>query len=150
MAAYSSPARPGWIGSRRRSPKLIGAGHQVVRARPPPDASAEGHPAAAGARVASRRSRRPRKAWRAGRRADSDGVIPPGVQSTTSRRHEAAARTDLRPAIETMGAELEGSDRPLVHRLRTAPDSAWDAPATEQGHARSRLGFRRRGSPPRR
>ncbi len=97
----------GFIGSAI-VPELIGAGHQVVGlARS--DASADAI-AAVGAEV-HRGALDDLDSLRAGAEA-SDGVIHLAFIHDFSA-HEDAARTDLR-AIETFGAALKGSDRPLV------------------------------------
>jgi nucleoside-diphosphate-sugar epimerase len=97
----------GWIGSAV-VPELIGAGHQVLGlARSDSSAAAV---AASGAEVL-RGDLNDLDALRAGA-ADCDGVVHLAfIHDFTN--FEASARADRR-AIETMGAVLEGSGKPLV------------------------------------
>ncbi len=97
----------GWIGSATVS-ELLGAGHQVVgMARSDAGAAAV---AALGADVL-RGDLDDLDSLRAGADA-SDGVVHLGYNHDFSQMAKAA-QTDLR-AIETIGAVLEGTDRPLV------------------------------------
>jgi nucleoside-diphosphate-sugar epimerase len=106
----------GWIGSAV-VPELIGAGHQVVGlVRSDSSAAAL---AAAGASV-HRGALDDLGSLRAG--ADgSDGVIHLAFKhdDAFSGNYQGAADADLR-AIQTLGAALEGSDRPLVIASGTA------------------------------
>ena len=105
----------GFIGSAV-VPELIGAGHQVVGlARS--DGSADAL-AAAGAAV-QRGALDDLDSLRAGAAA-SDGVIHLAYDFS---QMQAAAQTDVR-AVETLGAALEGSDRPLVIASGTATIAA--------------------------
>src|ERR1700728_2327575 len=97
----------GWIGSAV-VPELIGAGHEVTGlARS--DASAEAL-AAAGAQV-HRGSLDDTASLHSGAAA-ADGVIHLAFKHDFGD-FAASAATDLR-AVETMGAALEGSGKPLV------------------------------------
>jgi nucleoside-diphosphate-sugar epimerase len=103
----------GFIGSAI-VPELIGAGHQVLGlARSDAAAAAV---AAAGAEV-HRGALNDLDSLRAGAAA-SDGVIHTAFIHDFSDL-PASARTELR-TIETLGAELAGSDRPLVITSGTA------------------------------
>jgi nucleoside-diphosphate-sugar epimerase len=113
----------GWVGSAV-VPELINAGHHVVGlARS--EASADAL-AAAGAEV-HRGSLDDIDSLREGA-AKSDGVIHLAFVHDF-HRYEAANQTD-RLAIETMGAVLQGSDRPLVIASGVAT-TARGRPATE-------------------
>ncbi|MGM1061988.1 SDR family oxidoreductase [Saccharothrix sp. Mg75] len=97
----------GWIGSAV-VPELIDAGHEVVGlARSDSSAAAL---TAAGAEV-RRGSLEDLDSLRAGA-AESDGVVHLAFIHDFSA-YEESGRVDLR-AIEAFGAELAGSDRPLV------------------------------------
>jgi len=97
----------GWIGSAV-VPELIGAGHQVLGLARSSDSAAA--VAAAGAEVL-RGDLDDLDALRAGA-ASSDGVIHLAFIHDFTR-FEDSVSADLR-AIETMGARLEGSGKPLV------------------------------------
>jgi len=97
----------GWIGSAV-VPELIGAGHQVLGLARSSDSAAA--IAAAGAEVL-RGDLDDLDALRAGA-ASSDGVIHLAFIHDFTR-FEDSVSADLR-AIETMGARLEGSGKPLV------------------------------------
>jgi nucleoside-diphosphate-sugar epimerase len=113
----------GWVGSAV-VPELIRAGHDVVGlARS--EASADAL-TAAGAEV-HRGSLEDLDSLREGA-AKSDGVIHLAFIHDFER-YEAANQTD-RQAIETMGAALEGSDRPFVIASGVAT-TASGRPATE-------------------
>ncbi len=115
----------GWIGTAV-VPELIGAGHEVAGlARS--DASAKALEAA-GAQVL-RGDLEDLESLRSGA-AGADGVIHLAYNHDFSDIPGAAA-TDLR-AIETLGAVLEGSDRPLVITSGTLGVTSGGAVATEQ------------------
>lgn len=104
----------GWIGSAV-VPELIGAGHRVLGlARSDSSAAAI---AAMGAEV-HRGTIDDLDSLRAGAAA-SDGVIHLAYDHDFSRM-EAAAATNMR-AIQTLGAALEGSGRPIVIASGTPP-----------------------------
>ncbi|MGW7367733.1 SDR family oxidoreductase [Streptomyces sp. NPDC054841] len=111
----------GFIGSAL-VPDLIAAGHQVVGlARSDAAAAAV---TAAGAAV-RRGTVEDLDGLRAGA-AESEGVIHLAFNHDFTQ-HEAAARAELR-AVETFGAALEGSDRPLVIATGGPVGSEQDAP----------------------
>jgi nucleoside-diphosphate-sugar epimerase len=113
----------GFIGSALVS-DLIGAGHQVVGlARS--DASATAL-TAAGAEV-RRGTIEDLDGLRAGA-AESEAVVHLAFNHDLSQ-YEAAARAELR-AVETLGAALEGSDRPLVVASGGPVGTEQDAPPT--------------------
>ena len=139
----------GWIGSAV-VPELIGAGHQVLGlARSDSSAAAV---TAAGAEVL-RGDLDDLDALRAGT-ADCDGVIHLAfIHDFTD--FEASVGADRR-AIETMGAALEGSGRPLViasgtpalpgHVATERDDAAPGSPvAARAANARAALGMASRG-----
>jgi nucleoside-diphosphate-sugar epimerase len=139
----------GWIGSAV-VPELIGAGHQVLGLARSGDSAAA--IAAAGAEVL-RGDLDDLDALRAGA-ASSDGVIHLAfIHDFTD--FEASVSADLR-AIETMGAALEGSGKPLVIASgtpavpgRVATESDEIAPgspvAGRAANARTALGMAARG-----
>jgi nucleoside-diphosphate-sugar epimerase len=97
----------GWIGSAV-IPELLNAGHQVLGLARSDTAAAS--VAGLGAEV-QRGDLNDLDSLRAGAAA-SDGVVHLGYNHDFSRM-EAAAQTDL-AAINAIGAELEGTDRPFV------------------------------------
>src|SRR5258706_15632179 len=97
----------GWIGSAV-IPELLNAGHQVLGLARSDTAAAS--VAGLGAQV-QRGDLNDLDSLRAGAAA-SDGVVHLGYNHDFSRM-EAAAQTDL-AAINTIGAALEGTDRPFV------------------------------------
>jgi nucleoside-diphosphate-sugar epimerase len=139
----------GWIGSAV-VPELIGAGHQVLGlARSDSSAAAI---AAAGAE-ALRGDLDDLDTLRAGA-ASSDGVIHLAFIHDFTQ-FEASVSADAR-AIETMGAVLEGSGKPLViasgtpavpGRVATERDEpAPDSPAADRGaNAQAAVGMAARG-----
>jgi nucleoside-diphosphate-sugar epimerase len=139
----------GWIGSAV-VPELIGGGHQVLGLARSGDSAAA--IAAAGAEVL-RGDLDDLDALRAGA-ASSDGVIHLAfIHDFTD--FEASVSADLR-AIETMGAALEGSGKPLVIASgtpavpgRVATESDEIAPgspvAGRAANARTALGMAARG-----
>lgn len=114
----------GWIGSAV-VPELIGAGHQVLGlARSESSAAAV---AASGAQVL-RGDLDDLDALR-GRAASSDGVIHLAFIHDFTK-FEASMQADAR-AIDTMGAALEGSGKPLVFASGTPHcPGAWRPSAT--------------------
>ena len=129
----------GWIGSAV-VPELLDAGHEVVGlARS--DASAAAL-AAAGAEVAPRRPRRPRRPARRPRPRPTASSTSPSSTTSPSRATSRRRPTPTARAIETFGAALAGSGRPLViasglagpRAGRVATEEDVPDPARPRGH----------------